>query len=67
MVKHAPTREEWDEKLCDAINYLLLLSAMVDEELANETEPREGLASNNARSIYKANKEDERMITNAQD
>lgn len=26
------TREAWDEKIGDAINYLLILSAMVDEE-----------------------------------
>jgi hypothetical protein len=30
--KHS-TREEWDEKLIDSINYLLLLSAIVDEEI----------------------------------
>jgi hypothetical protein len=31
-----PTREQWDEKLGDAINYLLLLSAIVDEDIAKE-------------------------------
>jgi hypothetical protein len=33
-----PTREQWDEKIGDAINYLLLLSAMVDEEIREEQE-----------------------------
>lgn len=40
MVGKPPTREQWDEKIGDAINYLLLLSAMVDEEIALEAEPR---------------------------
>jgi hypothetical protein len=41
MTRNKPDRAQWDEKLGDAINYLLLLSAMVDEEIANEVEGRE--------------------------
>jgi hypothetical protein len=31
-----PSRADWDEKIGDSINYLLLLSAMVDEEIREE-------------------------------
>jgi hypothetical protein len=34
--ENAPSREDWDEKIVDSINYLLLLSAMVDEEIREE-------------------------------
>jgi hypothetical protein len=33
-----PSRADWDEKLVDTINYLLLLTAMVDEEIREERE-----------------------------
>lgn len=38
MKKNMPSRLEWDEKLVDSINYLILLSAMVTEELEEEKE-----------------------------
>jgi hypothetical protein len=41
MTKGVPDRAQWDEKIGDCINYLLLLSAMIDDEIREEDEPRE--------------------------
>lgn len=63
MVKKKPSRADWDEKLVDAVSYILLLSAMVDEEIAEEFdngEPRR----HDSYSHPAAQKKNERQVAN---
>jgi hypothetical protein len=54
--KDSPSRADWDEKIVDTINYLLLLSAIVDEEIACEKEAGEPVREDSKTSEAKQDK-----------
>jgi hypothetical protein len=68
MYKQKPSRADWDEKIVDTINYLLILSAMVDEDIKEEQdndqpERPDSLQGKIAQAKYKKNDRHKKDMT----